>query len=148
MRLSWLRRIGWTTLVEAEFSLAHPRWWRLRREDGYLHLKPVHKSVHLMVAAFRKPDGSLAEVLESKLAAHADAFPPAGAALPVSGQNWTGFRHESEDQRADREVDTHRVVLCAGRGDLYVTMSLYLDPKDLEAQSGTVEQVLASLEFR
>ena len=143
----WWSRTGWTTLREDGVSLEHPRTWRVKREDGHLHLSPRGKSVHLMVAAFRKTRGSLDELVEAKLAADADTFPALGPRVEKAGRNWTGIRHEADDVRPDREVDTRRVVVCAARGDLYVTLSLYLDPDEFSADRATYERVLGSLEL-
>ncbi len=143
----WWQQLTWKRLREKSFDLEYPRNWAVRREDGFVHLSPKRRSVHLMVAAFTNPDATLEQFAETKLTAQADTFPASGPRIPTRGRNWAGIRHESDDIRPERESNTRRVVVCAGHGDLYVTVSLYLNPKEFEADRATYERILNSLEF-
>lgn len=138
----------WATLkFGAGLSIEHPATWRSEEEDGAIHVSPKGESVHVYLSVFELPGATLQDFAEVKFTAD-ENFTSRGPAREVEGPGWTGLIEEADDSRLTRKEDTRRVVLCAARGSLFISVSLYLDPKEYEARMSRYSRLMASLKAK
>jgi len=133
----------------ADFTLEHPADWKEESGQGAISIHFAHPRapVHLFVAPFVLSEGSLEEFAKMKFGVQPEIFGPVGSVRTLDGPGWTGLVQEAVDIRPDRKDDTRRLMLCAGHGDLYVSLTLYADPQEPEARRQYFERIFTSLRF-
>jgi hypothetical protein len=139
---------GWVKYQHktAQFSLEHPADWSVHEENPVsIHIAHPSKPVHLYVAAFRMPQGTLKDFAQQKFGVQAEIFKPLGDARALDGSGWSGLVQEAEASRGTDRV--RRRILCARHGDLYVSLALYMDPTQLAAPGEDYERLFTSLHF-
>jgi hypothetical protein len=142
---------AWVTYSheKADISFEHPAGWEVRPGQGSIlaHLSHAEPPVHLVVAAFYMREGSLEDFAKLKLDAQRDIFRPVGPSRKIQGPGWEGLLQDADDIRPGRTENTRRVVLCANHKDRYVSLSLYLDPREFTPRQKYYERVFTSLRF-
>lgn len=132
---------------DAGFSFDYPKDWTLEREDGHIYVGAPNDVAHVFVNAFRKGREPLESFAESRFSVQSDTFKRLGRPTALAGPNWQGLIEEADDTAPDRKENTRRVVLCAKRGDLFVTIALYMDPDEWATGRATYDRLLRSLRF-
>jgi hypothetical protein len=142
---------GWVTYRHktAGFSLEHPADWTVANEKVAvsIHISHPSRPVHLYASAFKMPEGTLQEFAELKFGVQAELFTPLGPARSLDGVGWSGLVQDAEAQRG--EDRTRRRILCAKEKDkdLFVSLALYLDARELSAPEMDYERLFTSLRF-
>ncbi len=131
----------------ANFSVEHPPDWSVVSEKQVISIHIVHptKPVHLFLSAFIMQGGTLGEFAELKFGAQPEIFKPLGPARAIEGVGWSGLVQEAETAANGERV--RRRILCAQHEDLYVSLALYTDAKDLAAPDEDYERIFGSLRF-
>ena len=146
-----LEEAPWVTYrhKNADFTLEHPADWKEESGKGAISIHFAHPRapVHLFVAAFILSEGSFQEFASMKFGVQPEIFGPVGSVRTLDGPGWTGLVQEAVDIRPERKDDTRRLMLCTGHGDLYVSLTLYADPQELEARRQYYERIFTSLRF-
>jgi hypothetical protein len=131
----------------AGFSLEHPPDWRVvsGRGPGAVHIAHPTKAVHLFASAFTMPEGTLREFAELRFGLQRELFEPLGPARILEGVGWSGLVQEAEANGNGERA--RRRILCARHENLYVSLALYVDPKELAAPDLDYERLFTSLRF-
>ena len=142
---------AWTRYryADTDFTFEYPAEWQPRKGGGSnaAHLSHPELRAHVVAAAFRMSEGSLEEFARLKLGAQSEVFDPSGPFRKVEGPGWNGLIQETDDARPDRGENTRRVVLFANHGDLYVSLSLYVDPQEFVPRQKYYERLFTSVRF-
>lgn len=140
---------GWVNYRHqtAGFSLQHPADWTedKRKVAVSIHIAHPTKPVHLYASAFMMPDGTLRDFAELKFGVQPDIFKPLGPAHAMEGVGWSGLMQDAEATRDGERI--RRRILCAKHESLYVSLALYLDPKELAAPDVDYDRLFTSLRF-
>jgi hypothetical protein len=131
----------------AGFSFEHPAGWTEDKRKVAVSIRISHptKPVHVFASAFRMPEGTLREFAEQKFGVQPELFKPLGPARNMEGAGWSGLVQDAEAiQGGDR---VRRRILCAKHEGLYVSLALYLDPKELAAPEVDYDRFFSSLRF-
>jgi hypothetical protein len=140
---------GWVRYQHpsAGFSLEHPGEWTVvsDRAAVALHIAHPTKAVHLFASAFTMPAGTLKDFAEAKFGVQPELFKALGAARSVEGVGWSGLLQEAEAHEGVEHA--RRRILCAQHEALYVSLALYLDPKELSGAEDVYERIFSSLRF-
>jgi hypothetical protein len=141
----------WVTYYHknAGFSIEHPGDWTEESDKGAISVHFAHPQapVHLFVAAFVMGEGSLEEFARLKFGVQPEIFEPVGSERKLAGPGWTGLVQEAADKRPGHKDETRRLMLCAGHGDLYVSLTLFADADQLEGKRQYYERIFTSLHF-
>jgi hypothetical protein len=139
----------WTTHVSREggFAFDYPQEWRFERGEGHLHAFDRNDSVHLFVSGFKKPGESLEAFARLRFGVQADLFTRIETPHGVAGDGWQGLLEEADDLTPSRKENTRRVLLCAKRNDLFVTVALYLEPQEWAKRRTQYDRIFESLRF-
>jgi hypothetical protein len=131
----------------AGFSFEHPADWAEDKRKFAVSIRISHptKPVHVFASAFRMPDSTLRDFAEQKFAVQPELFKPLGPARAMDGPGWSGLVQDAEATQGGDRV--RRRILCAKREGLYVSLALYLDPKELAAPDVDYERLFTSLRF-
>jgi hypothetical protein len=127
----------------AEFSIEHPAAWRTKPSAGSssIQIAAADESALLYVGAFSKPASSLEAFAAIKFGVMANMFKPLGPTREVTGRDWKGLLQEGQAKDGGQ-----RAILCANRGDIYVSLTLYLD-KAVVARRSYYDRLFTSLQF-
>jgi len=140
---------GWVKYQHktARFSLEHPADWRVVSEKGVVSIHIAHptKAVHLFASAFVMPEGTLREFADQRFGVQPEIFKPLGHVRTMEGVGWSGLVQEAAATQDGERA--RRRILCAKHGDLYVSLALYIDPRNLDAPEGAYERIFTSLRF-
>jgi hypothetical protein len=140
---------GWSRYHHktAGFSLEHPADWTVSNEKAAVsvHLAHPGKPVHLYASAFVMREGTLTEFADLKFGVQPEFFKPIGTVRALDGAGWTGLVQDAETLQDQGR--TRRRILCARHGDLYVSLALYLDAKELATPDMDYERLFTSLRF-
>ena len=131
----------------AGFSLEHPADWTVSNEKVAISIHIAHptKPAHLYASAFRMPEGTLRDFAELKFGTQPEIFTPLGPPRTMEGVGWSGLVQEAAATQDGERA--RRRILCAKHGDLYVSLALYIDPRNLDAPEGAYERIFTSLRF-
>jgi hypothetical protein len=131
----------------AGFSLEHPADWRVDRPKGGVSVHIAHptKPVHLFASAFTMAAGTLQDFAAQKFGVQPETFRPLGPARAMEGVGWSGLVQDAEATQGEEHA--RRRILCAKHGDLYVSLALYADPKELAVPDANYERLFTSLRF-
>jgi hypothetical protein len=131
----------------ARFSLEYPPEWRLvsGKGPGPIHIAHPTKAMHLFALAFTMDGGTLREFADQRFALQRELFAPIGAERTLDGVGWNGLVQEAEANGNGEQA--RRRMLCARHENLYVSLDLYVDPKELVASGVDYERLFTSLRF-
>ena len=129
------------------FSLEHPPDWRVGRTKGVLSIQISHpsKPAHIFAAAFQMPEGSLQEFAVQRFAVQSELFNVVGPPRPVEGPGWTGLMQDADTSEGGQHA--RRRILCARHDAGYVSLTLYVDPKELAEHEPEYARLFSSLRF-
>jgi hypothetical protein len=140
---------GWVRYQHrsAGFSLEHPSDWTVVSDKAAVatHIAHPTKAVHLFASAFTMTEGTLKDFADAKFGVQPELFKPLGAARSVEGVGWSGLQQEAEAHEGVEHA--RRRILCAQHGSLYVSLALYVDPKELSGAENLYERIFSSLRF-
>jgi hypothetical protein len=140
---------GWVRYQHpsAGFSLEHPANWSVvgGKNSVSTHIAHPTKAVHLFASAFSMPAGGLQDFAEVKFAVQQELFKPLASPRPLNGEGWSGLVQEAEAKEGVEQA--RRRILCAQHGTLYVSLALYVDPKELDAPDTDYDRLFTSLRF-
>lgn len=131
----------------AAFTFEHPAAWSVVSEKAgvSIHISHPTKAVHLFAAAFTMPEGTLQAFADQKFAVQREIFKPLGTARAIEGAGWHGLIEDAD--AAEGGERARRRMLCAQHGDLFVSLTLYVDPSELAGPDGDYGRVFTSLRF-
>jgi hypothetical protein len=131
----------------AGFTFEHPAEWSvLSEKQGIsIHISHPTKAVHLFAAAFTMPEGTLQAFADEKFATQREIFKPLGPPRAIEGEGWTGLVEDADASEGGEKA--RRRMLCAKHGDLFVSLTLYIDPSELGGPDGDYGRVFTSLRF-
>lgn len=131
----------------AGFTFEHPAAWSVVSEKAgvSIHISHPTKAVHLFAAAFTMPEGTLSAFADQKFAMQREIFRPLGPPHAIDGEGWHGLVEDAD--AAEGGERARRRMLCAQHGDLFVSLSLYIDPSELAGPDGDYGRVFSSLRF-
>jgi len=131
----------------AGFTFEHPAAWSVVSEKAgvSIHISHPTKALHLFAAAFTMSDGTLQAFAEQKFAVQREIFKPVGAPHGIEGDGWRGLIEDAD--AAEGGERARRRMLCAQHGDLFVSLTLYIDPSELAGPDGDYGRVFTSLRF-
>jgi hypothetical protein len=140
---------GWVRYQHgsAGFSLEHPADWTVVSDKAAVatHIAHPTKAVHLFASAFTMPAGTLKDFAEAKFGVQPELFKPLGPARSLDGAGWNGLVQDAEANEGAEHA--RRRILCAQHGNLYVSLALYVDPKEIPGQEEVYERIFSSLRF-
>ena len=140
---------GWVKYQHktAGYSLEHPADWRVVNDPAAVSVHIAHptKAAHLFASAFTMPNGTLQDFAALKFGVQPELFKALGPARSIDGDGWSGLLQEAD--AAEGEERARRRILCAQHGMLYVSLALYVDPKELAESAAVYERLFTSLRF-
>jgi hypothetical protein len=140
---------GWVRYQHksAGFSLEHPADWKVVGEKGTVavHIEHPTKPVHLFAAAYTMAEGTLQDFADQKFGVQREIFRPIGPAHALEGVGWSGLVEDAE--AAQGEERARRRILCARHENMFVSLTLYNDPRDEALPEKDCERLFASLRF-
>lgn len=131
----------------AGFSFEHPAAWSVVSEKAgvSIHISHPTKAIHLFAAAFTMPEGTLQAFADQKFPVQREIFKPLGPPHSIEGEGWHGLVEDAD--AAEGGEKARRRMLCAQHGDLFVSLTLYIDPSELAGPDGDYERAFSSLRF-
>jgi len=133
----------------AGFSFEYPADWKVESagRSAPVHVSHPTRPGHVFAAAFTMTEGTLRDFADLKFAVQAEVFAPVGETRALDGPGWSGLVQEAKTTQPQEERLASRVMLCAGRGHRYVTLTLYIDTEDLARDRKHYERIFTSLRF-
>jgi hypothetical protein len=147
--LSSSPRRGWTrTTFPGNLAwIHHPNEWTVDDHGEFKVICTPGERACFGLSSFGRHGASLAEFVESRLRTERD-LAPVGRQYAVRSRHWTAIGHDFRGRFSSDEFETYRVVLCATRHDVFVSLTLNTSP-DLFAQSQELfRSVQRTLRFR
>ena len=74
-----------------------------------------------------------------------ELFKPLGPARSMDGVGWSGLLQDAEATEGTERA--RRRILCAQHGTRYVSLALYVDPKELAESEAVYDRLFKSLRF-